>query len=298
VKILRGDWGQALAVTYTPDGAYLASLHLGTLCFWRLPEYGLARDVHVYAGAAPHRLSFGENRLLLAQTCWDVSAVLRHLVRVRGRPEGMLPPVALAQTVADYLWLTLSADGRSILGTGWRAAAPGSAHLLRWSPDGELQHLRRLRRLLLPFLVASPDGHSLAGGQGASVYLVDIETGQETAALPHRGDLGDMAFSPDGRLLAVVASRSVWLWDVEARRVITRFPAFRRKLPCVAFHPAGRWLGAAGRDGEVRLWDVAGPREVNRLDLDVGPVHGLAFAPDGMTAAACGDKGIAVWDLE
>jgi hypothetical protein len=47
------------------------------------------------------------------------------------------------------------------------------------------------------------------------------------------------------------------------------------------------------------LWDLAAGKERAAYNWDVGPVHAVAFAPDGMTAAAAGETGsILVWDVE
>jgi hypothetical protein len=49
----------------------------------------------------------------------------------------------------------------------------------------------------------------------------------------------------------------------------------------------------------VRFWETATWRECAALDGGVGPVPDVAFAPDGMRAAAAGRKGkIVVWDID
>jgi WD40 repeat protein len=49
----------------------------------------------------------------------------------------------------------------------------------------------------------------------------------------------------------------------------------------------------------VRLWDTGSCQQVACLDWQIGAVHGLAFAPDGMTVAAAGHEGtIVIWDVE
>jgi WD40 repeat protein len=48
----------------------------------------------------------------------------------------------------------------------------------------------------------------------------------------------------------------------------------------------------------VRLWDAASGRALSAYDWRIGPVSSLAFAPDGLRAAAGGNGAICVWDLE
>jgi WD40 repeat protein len=48
----------------------------------------------------------------------------------------------------------------------------------------------------------------------------------------------------------------------------------------------------------VRFWDLATGRD-RAFRWKIGEVHALAFAPDGMTAAAGGEHGdIVVWDVD
>jgi WD40 repeat protein len=66
----------------------------------------------------------------------------------------------------------------------------------------------------------------------------------------------------------------------------------------LAFSPDGRLLAVTGRDGAVRLWDVAARRELRRLDGGQGRVGRVAFAPDGRSLAVGGADGtVLVWDV-
>jgi WD40 repeat protein len=52
-------------------------------------------------------------------------------------------------------------------------------------------------------------------------------------------------------------------------------------------------------DQTVRLWDAARGSLRGAFDWQIGRVHALAFAPDGMTAAAAGDDHtILIWDVD
>jgi WD40 repeat protein len=129
--------------------------------------------------------------------------------------------------------------------------------------------------------------------------VIGLVTRKEVGRLTHSDQVRAMQFSPDGRFLVTTAGRSVWLWAVKAVRAVKRFPAFRKHAEAPAFHPAGRLFGSGSRDGEVRLWDAAGCRQVASLDWQIGAIHGLAFSPDGMTVAAAGHKGtVVVWDCQ
>jgi hypothetical protein len=48
------------------------------------------------------------------------------------------------------------------------------------------------------------------------------------------------------------------------------------------------------------VFDVTGPAPVRRaaFDFEIGGVHGLAVAPDGLTFAVAGDRGLMLGDVE
>ncbi len=67
----------------------------------------------------------------------------------------------------------------------------------------------------------------------------------------------------------------------------------------MAFSPDSRLLLTAAKGKVVRLWDVATGRLLHTFDFDVGEVTGVAFAPDGMTAAVGGTNGkVVIWDVD
>ncbi len=63
--------------------------------------------------------------------------------------------------------------------------------------------------------------------------------------------------------------------------------------------PDGRLLAAAGRDGQIRLFDTDdGDLLINTIDSGQREVNGLAFTPDGQTLASAGDDGtVRTWSV-
>jgi WD40 repeat protein len=68
----------------------------------------------------------------------------------------------------------------------------------------------------------------------------------------------------------------------------------------VAYSPDGKQLLTAGRDAQIRTWDVgAGYTLVGTLPAHMYTINHLAFSPNGRHLASCSlDKSIKLWDAE
>lgn len=74
--------------------------------------------------------------------------------------------------------------------------------------------------------VFSPDGKTIAGaGQGGTVKLWSVETGQEIAVLEgHSDGVESIAFSPDGQIIASGSrDKTVKLWSVKDKQELATF---------------------------------------------------------------------------
>jgi WD40 repeat protein len=67
----------------------------------------------------------------------------------------------------------------------------------------------------------------------------------------------------------------------------------------LSFSRDGRFLATVSNDETVRVWDARTWEERSRITWDIGALLNIAFAPDGLRAAAGSDRGqVVIWDVE
>jgi hypothetical protein len=128
----------------------------------------------------------------------------------------------------------------------------------------------------------------------AAVPLLTVEHGLGDADPP---PVQEVLLRPDGQHLVTRSDRGVVVWDAVTGGWLAR-PDAARPLTGVAFAPDGSALWASSLDGTA--YRFAAPRyaAAGKLALGLGPLHSVAVAPDGLTAAAGTAAGtVAVWDV-
>ncbi len=109
-----------------------------------------------------------------------------------------------------------------------------------------------------------------------------------------------VAFSPDGKLLAV-AEENVHLYDVsgDTPKEVTIFKSkVGFGIRSMMFSPDGKLLAFGGCDHTVRVWDVAGAKELTNAKDHRGDVRSVVFSPDGkQLATGSDDKTAILWDI-
>jgi WD40 repeat protein/serine/threonine protein kinase len=255
LMVLKGHTDGVTSVGYSPDGKRLASLSSGELSLW---EAGKEVRRYPLQAAYSRKLAFHPDG--------------RHLALAIIRPGKGLGQISSAQVrVVDL------ESGKE----DYRIDLPGE--------DGE-------------GLAYSPDGKRLASGH----RIFDAATGNKVLELHGQaGTTRAVAFSPDGKRVmtgngdfgeegSLEWRGDIRVWDAATGRELLALQDLGY-VEAVAFHPDGRWIGAAFAKGgafRVRMWDS---RTGQAGLLDVAG-HDLAFSPDGRMLATSMNDAITLWD--
>ncbi|GHO90788.1 hypothetical protein KSF_008360 [Reticulibacter mediterranei] len=69
-------------------------------------------------------------------------------------------------------------------------------------------------------------------------------------------------------------------------------------IPSVAFSPNGKLLAAATANGEIRLWQEVGSKQILSYEGHSDWIRSVAFSPDGnMLASSSSDQTVGIWDV-
>jgi WD40 repeat protein len=136
----------------------------------------------------------------------------------------------------------------------------------------------------------TPDGRGVwSCGRDGKLILWDVATGQRRAGPHEFGEpLEAIALTPDGRQILLAADELIVV-DPKDGHATARLGEHRAHLTNVVVSPDGRQAATFGRDGGVRLWDLA-THKSTLLARHGSGARGLAFLPDGRHLLSGGSR--------
>jgi WD40 repeat protein len=285
--LLEGHTSLINGLAYSPDGRTLASAsHDNTVKLWDLPTRRERYQLRLGSTWA-QRVVFAPDGRTLATGGWDGKVCLWDT----GSGQ--------RQTTLDWSdsfvnSLAFTPDGRHLYGCcgkgikRWQVAGTEEPTLL------ETEHPDTVWSVAV-----SPDGKTLvSGGAKGSFRVSDLHTGLVRVSRKQRGGIRTLVFAPDGGTLAATVGRSVLLCETETFKERAALKGHGDCVIAVAFTPDGRSLATASWDQTIRTWDAATGQQTASFDWELGRTFTVAVAPDGMTAAAGGERPhIVLWDL-
>ncbi len=303
------------ALAFAPDGKLLASASDDTtIGLWDVARRQQLRQLKGHQGRVTVVVFSADGRQLISGGAdrtirlWDVATgkEVRTLHPSASRRSGWEPltgkPVPAAEgQAAPVLALARSPDGKLLASAG----ADEIVHLWDLTSFQELRTLaghdpRYPRMPLLTSVAFSPDGKTVASGDGATIYLWDTATGKERGRLQgHCGPVHFVGFFGAQRLASAGWDHTIRLWDLATGKELLARKGPEGAIEYLAFSPDGRFVATAGEDALVRLWDAVRAREIRRFQPVPnlrGWVKSLAFAPDGQSVAGVANDAVYFWD--
>ena len=235
---------------------------------------------------------------------------IRHLSLENSR-EG--PPMATSGDVTD---LAVFRDGERVLASGsdgtvgiWDLKTAAKLREIVVAANGRFGDKDRETVIAQGGVVAaalSPDGRRALFASGNSIFLWDLDTGEELNRVPHAKNVVDVRFSPDGTSAVSTDGAIVRVWELPPGRKPGEQPPLlevahylgeeRNAADRVVVTPDGRRILTCGWPERVRVFDRATGKfiRIDKLGADV-----LAIAPDGQhVLSANGERVLKVWNLD
>jgi WD40 repeat protein len=318
--VLRGHTGPVYSVLFTRDGNTLISggssdnQGQNLTAAIKLWDVSSGRNTRTFGDSFPVVYSLAlspDGETLAASVPGGVIPLFDVATGKKRFTLGPVPESVINKAWRDINWnLAFSPDGKTV------AAADMGGDLILWDVA-----TRKNTGILSctgasACLAVSPDGKTVAVGHSRGIDLWDVASGKIAATLTghaitkaQTAYVFSVAFSPDGKTLASGgADSTVKLWDLASGQCTATLEGHSAdvEIRSVAFSRDGKLLASAGgvykngpgMKGEIRVWEVAGGKEIRRFAQGTGMVWSVAFCPNGrLLASGSGDGAVKLWQV-
>lgn len=289
--VLQKHTAPIRALAYSPDGQYLASgCQDGKVWWWDLKTGKAQRIVTRHADWIRAIVISPDGKRLFSGG-WDERCREIYLANRRERWS--------RDHLVGGVWSMASEPGGSQVVLGL-----GDGRVLRYRNSTKKTHEMPLpHEGPVPSVAYSANGKVLAtASHDGTVAIRDPHWGRPLHSLEaYPGQwVRAVALSPDGQLMASSGDDgTVHLWSTKTGEKLSLVTRHEEAVVGLCFSPDGQRLISASWDTTVRIHSVVSRSPVVSYNWDIGRLHSLAIAPDGMTAAVGGDRpDVIVWDLE
>ena len=291
---LRGHTSHVCALSFSPDGRFLASGDMkGTLREWDITTEQQVRVSSEYAGklmSIPNYTPSGKLRAAgiykSTVAVWDVDSnekldTFEHRGTIKAIRFSNGTDLAVASSIDFKVWrLDTTGSVSSIVG---HTRIPFS---LKFSPDGrqlvsigeegitdwdiaskQPRHIRSAKVNICDALFTADGNLHGLYKKGNKVTVRNIETHQTIATIntPFEAEHGGY-FSVTGKLWACpMKTRNIYVWDATGKETI--LTGHTEGINCIAFAPNEKQVATVARDATARVWDVASGEEIVSLPL-------------------------------
>jgi WD40 repeat protein len=292
LQFLKGYVDGVLSVALSPDGTLLANgTGLGNVKLWDVVSGRLSLTIKGHDGEV-RSVAFSPNGQLLASGSKDKTVKLwevrsGRLLRTLSGHTGGVTSVAFSP---NGQWLASGSSDKTV--KLWEVESGQESYTIKgvWSVDS---------------VAFSPDGRLLAFTELGAVKLCDISGKRVLHTLRVDSEftsVTSVAFSPDGRWLAngcgglLEKHKKIILWDVSNLRK-QRVLMNAGWISSLAFSPDSKWLASGTAECTVKLWDVAGGRELKTFYGHSSRVSSVVFSVDGrLIVTGSWDGSVRVFD--